>query len=592
MKLFRSLLAFSLLIMIMVYFSFAPTAQAQTTINVTTFDDELNTNNECSLREAITNANNGDQTYADCASGAGSDVIIDLPAGTYTLTITGTGNDSNETGDLDIAIGSGRTLTIMGDSPGSTIIDANGIDRALHLLSGNVVLENLTITGGYTIITDNGAGVLHAGDSLIVDNVLIDDNESEADNGGGIAHFAGTLTIRDSTLSNNTAFSRGGGLYTVNSGNILIERSLFLNNSGTNGGGGGIYMESNTVNVSNTTFTGNSGATNGGGIWVGPGNGELTINNSTFYNNGPGNGRAIRNFSSVAVVLRNTVLLRGSADANLCTTNAGGFSASDSLADDNSCTGTATDASDIALDATLRQNGGPTLTHALLPGSVAIDGGENATCAATDQRGLTRPVDYTRDGTPTCDVGAFERQAAEAHTATVDTNETVSFGTTLVTIVNNDDTVSLGTVTVTRQNQPPGGSFSEGEMPFHVNINADVNTGLDIDLTLCYTDWEVGEGDNVNEELLELYRWNDNTSEWDLVGGDVDTTANCVTADNITELSSWTLSSGPANPTAVSLATIGVSNVSSGLGLFALALLVLFTSALLWFWRRSLTSIR
>ncbi len=50
----------------------------------------------------------------------------------------------------------------------------------------------------------------------------------------------------------------------------------------------------------------------------------------------------------------------------------------------------------------LRNNGGPTLTHALLWGSPAIDGGSNAGCPATDQRGVARPQRGT------CDIGALE----------------------------------------------------------------------------------------------------------------------------------------------------------------------------------------
>jgi hypothetical protein len=56
----------------------------------------------------------------------------------------------------------------------------------------------------------------------------------------------------------------------------------------------------------------------------------------------------------------------------------------------------------------LQNNGGPTDTHALLPGSPAIDAGASAACPATDQRGVARPLDGNGDGTTACDVGAFE----------------------------------------------------------------------------------------------------------------------------------------------------------------------------------------
>ncbi len=52
----------------------------------------------------------------------------------------------------------------------------------------------------------------------------------------------------------------------------------------------------------------------------------------------------------------------------------------------------------------LADNGGPTLTHALLPGSPALDAGNDAACSATDQRGVSRPQGAH------CDIGAYEAQ--------------------------------------------------------------------------------------------------------------------------------------------------------------------------------------
>src|SRR5207248_359133 len=63
---------------------------------------------------------------------------------------------------------------------------------------------------------------------------------------------------------------------------------------------------------------------------------------------------------------------------------------------------------DPQLQPSLLNNGGPTETRALLPGSPAIDGGTNAGALATDQRGVARPSDGNGDGTPTVDIGAFE----------------------------------------------------------------------------------------------------------------------------------------------------------------------------------------
>jgi hypothetical protein len=58
----------------------------------------------------------------------------------------------------------------------------------------------------------------------------------------------------------------------------------------------------------------------------------------------------------------------------------------------------------------LSDNGGPTLTHALLIGSPAIDAGDEADFPLTDQRGFSRPVDGNSDGISICDIGAYELQ--------------------------------------------------------------------------------------------------------------------------------------------------------------------------------------
>jgi len=57
----------------------------------------------------------------------------------------------------------------------------------------------------------------------------------------------------------------------------------------------------------------------------------------------------------------------------------------------------------------LANNGGPTKTHALLAGSIAIDRGDNAGASATDQRGFARKKDGNGDGSAIVDIGAFEK---------------------------------------------------------------------------------------------------------------------------------------------------------------------------------------
>src|SRR3970282_1052017 len=123
----------------------------------------------------------------------------------------------------------------------------------------------------------------------------------------------------------------------------------------------------------------------GGGIFN---SGTLTITTSTIVSNTTsGLGGGLR-AASGAALLRNTIIAN-SAAGNACslgsgTVTDGGFN----IVEDNTCSFTGgTD----PLLGSLQNNGGPTWTHALLPGSPAIDAGDNATCTATAQAGAVRP---------------------------------------------------------------------------------------------------------------------------------------------------------------------------------------------------------
>ena len=124
-----------------------------------------------SLRQAIIDAN----------AHPGADTIS-LPAGTYTLVIQGRGEDAAATGDLDIS----GDLAIAGAGVDTTIIDASGIDRVLHVLSGTVSLSGLTVRNGSVV--GSGGGILNAG-NLTLTNVKVTQNL--ASSGGGVFNEGG-----------------------------------------------------------------------------------------------------------------------------------------------------------------------------------------------------------------------------------------------------------------------------------------------------------------------------------------------------------------------------------------------------------------
>jgi hypothetical protein len=353
--------------------------------------------NDCSLRGAISKSN---------ATPGGIGTII-LPSDTYTLTIPGANESTNSYGSLDIW----EPVTIQGMGLTPPIIQAglskgNGIDRVftINTTSGIVNLVSINIRWGTVSSGGGGGGGI---DQEYSDGVLILDGVSVVENtvyvsapGGGIVS-SGHLTIWNTTISGNSTDSHeGGGIYT--SGPLTIERSTISGNTaGTYGGGIANQREATLRNV---TISGNTAVEGGGGIsqWN---TGDLTIYNTTIAGNsvtgGSLSGWAIQD--SRVFNAYNSILSSASGTYP-CMYDADG--GDHNIASNTSC-GTAFIVSDPLLGL-LADNGGATLTHSLLPGSPAIDAGDNITCVVRDQRGVLRRYDGDANGSLICDVGAYE----------------------------------------------------------------------------------------------------------------------------------------------------------------------------------------
>ena len=285
------------------------------------------------------------------------DNVVRVPPGTYLLSIPGQGEDGAATGDLDIT----DNLTIRGAGADKTIIDAAGLDRVLHVFPGVAVsLTGLTITGGDA--TASGGGILTAGE----------------------------LTISEVALSDNQAGS-GGGI--SNSGALILLRTTVSGNSATvaDGDGGGLG-NTGASTIINTSISTNSASDGGGGIHNDSG-GTITVTNCTLAYNISSQAAGIHNEAGT-VDLYNTIVTGSVSGINDLGYNIIG--------------------SDPTLGP-LQDNGGTTLTHALLTGSPAIDSGDNSDAPTTDQRGILRPQDADDDGTATVDIGAVERFYGEVH---------------------------------------------------------------------------------------------------------------------------------------------------------------------------------
>jgi predicted outer membrane repeat protein len=199
--------------------------------------------------------------------------------------------------------------------------------------------------------------------------------------------------VTGSTFSGNSA-NAGGGIWSRVT--LDVTDSTFSGNT-AEGSGGGI-SSSGMWSVTNSTFSGNHAADYGGAILN---FGTLDVSNSTLSGNSASYGGGISNYFHGTLTLQNTII--ADSTGGNCSNYSSLIDGSGNLSwPDATCPGLNAD----PLLGPLQDNGGPTQTHALLPGSPAIDAALLANCPATDQRGVSRPQG------PGCDIGAFELEVA------------------------------------------------------------------------------------------------------------------------------------------------------------------------------------
>jgi hypothetical protein len=346
-----------------------------------------------------------------------------------TLTVSTSTLSGNSAAGNGGGIANWGTLTVSTSSlSGNTAPQGGGIanDRGTLTVTGSTLSGNTAPQGG--------GGIRNLG-TLTFSNSTLSGNRAAV--GGGIANV-GTLTVSTSTLSGNSATGEGGGV--VNFGTVTVSNSTLSGNSAIGDAGGGI-VNFGTVTVSNSTLSGNSAGGNGGGIYT-SGSGPVTLKNVTLTanraNTGGGSGRGGGVYvASGSPMLHNTLIagnfngatgttrddVRGRLDASGDYNLIGDGTGMTGLT--NGVIGNLVGSADAPIDpllGPLDDNGGPTLTHALLSGSPAIDAGNNAYATDWDQRGEGFP----RIVNGIIDIGAFEYQgdgAAPLFTRSVRGNE-------------------------------------------------------------------------------------------------------------------------------------------------------------------------
>ena len=276
-----------------------------------------------------------------------------------------------------------------------------GADTIIFNVSGTIQLSSTLVISGPEALTIDGTGQKIT---------LSGNNAVRAISAGGLA-----LNLKYLTVANGIA-DYGGGLLTAGS-SVTVINSTFIGN--TAGCGGAIASYGDSVTIINSTFSANIAGDDGCGSASGSGGGlygyttSVSIINSTFSGNG---GRHFAHIVSVdsSFHLANTILANGTSGEDCLLLRSSVAVSGKNIVGDGTC---AVDTEHFIIGNPLLEpladNGGSTQTFALLPGSPAIDGADNAICAAApvsglDQRGQNRPVDGNNDGTAVCDIGSYE----------------------------------------------------------------------------------------------------------------------------------------------------------------------------------------
>lgn len=380
-------------------------------------------NTDCTLRQAITDANSDPGSTITFRSGL---------SGTITL-------------DSALPIINGPT-TITG--PGATQIAVSGNDASRPLdiapsAGDDVRISGLTITHGFT--TDRGGALRSKYADLTLSDVVISDSEAGFGGGGVAAYEGGSLTIVNSTITGNVA-DRGAGVETTGASgtSAMIRNSTISGNSGADYGGGVYFDYSSPAAFENSTAYGNSASGSGGGVYhVGAYDGApgLIVTGSTITHNSAYRGGGLACYGATAgggshqltePILRNTIVFGNTADAdedgndvscdfNNEPGNAGTVPAAFSLIGsvDPGTHLNQTGPNILGQDpqlGPLADNGGPTQTQKPALSSPVIDQG-SAFGLGSDQRGQGRPFEIpsipNAAGGDGSDIGAIELQASD-----------------------------------------------------------------------------------------------------------------------------------------------------------------------------------
>ncbi len=362
-----------------------------------------------------------------------------------TINTINNSNFSNNAADINGGgISNGNEITTITDSTftSNTALFGAGIynDSAnIREISHSVFKGNAATYSGGGISTNNSTTI-----SLITHTVF-EGNTSHNEGGGGIYNLRSYIgRISHSTFSGNSG-DYGGGIHTALDGISFVSNCTFKDNVAMEDGGGIYSYQPGIEHITNSTFVNNAAGKSGGGIANEDNSRIYSIANNTFSGNAAGaSGGAINNENVIDQLLSCTIYDNSAAAStgginntgtipiasnNIITDNFGGNcggsapgTSTNNLTDPGGCWSWPSTTFNPTLHlGPLKDNGGPTKTHALLPTTPtnpAIDAGDPTLCAQypvndKDQRGVVRSD---------CDIGAFENTGDDAALIVITSN--------------------------------------------------------------------------------------------------------------------------------------------------------------------------
>jgi hypothetical protein len=381
--------------------------------------------------------------------------------------VTNCSGSSSVSGSLPYEVANapgGATIEFALSPPCTTITPASTMDIGENLTISGPGASALTVSGGGTQVIFDVVGVPSYVNATISGLTLEDGHSSNY--GGAIYNYDATLNVTDSTLAGDIAADGGGAIYSYSNATLNVTDSTLSDDSATGGSyeyggtidnygtmtvtgstfsgdsadlGGGIFDDGHAVSITNSTFSGDSAAEGGGGFFASDA-AATTIENSTFV----GSTETGLVVDQTPLSLGGTIVADSASGGDCYIDDSPLTDLGDNLADDSTCELTAgSDLPDTSagLDPSgLENNGGPTQTVALEPGSAAIDQVNNASlCPATDQRGAPRSVP--------CDIGAYDTDWGPAIEVDVSGSETFGGSPSLSYTTNAPGGIVSGTLT-------------------------------------------------------------------------------------------------------------------------------------------------